>query len=158
MKAPFHHPHPTRTQSGMKRREFLRLGGSAGAGLALSGLAAERVRAQTMPAGPGAIRFAVIGDFGETLADQTFPLDRVAAMIRSWEPEFVVSTGNHDYGDIDDDHTPSPSKVALADPYLQYFRNAVRSGFQSRPEINEFLSESKSAKCSNPAKPPASSG
>lgn len=164
----------------MNRREFLRLTTQVGTGMALSGLAAGRLRAQTNPTGPGAIRFAVIGDYGETLADQTFPLDQVGAMIRSWNPDFVVSLGdnnyvlgqastidvnigknftefiypkttqipvdypypsgaplynrfipclgNHDYADVADDALPEPSNIALSQPYLDYFRNAVRTG------------------------------
>lgn len=77
----------------MNRRDFLRLGGAAAA----FSMASGKLDAQTTPSGPGAIRFAVIGDFGETLADQAFPLDSVAAMIRSWNPDFVVSCGDNNY-------------------------------------------------------------
>ena len=82
---------------GISRRDFFRVTGAAGTGLALTALGAERFGAPTNPTGPGAIRFAIIGDYGETLANQTFPLDRVAAMIRSWNPDFVVSTGDNNY-------------------------------------------------------------
>jgi len=43
------------------------------------------------------VRFAIIGDFGETLRDQEFPVDRLGAMIRSWNPDFVVSVGDDNY-------------------------------------------------------------
>lgn len=167
----------------MNRRDFLRLTGSAAVALG-----APRLPAQTVPNGPGAIRFAVIGDFGETLADQIFPLDRVANMVRSWNPDFVVSVGdnnyvlgqastidvnigknftayiypktteipveypypagaplynrfvptlgNHDYGDVGDDHVPSVAHVSLSNPYLQYFENAVRAGFVATPNTD----------------------
>jgi len=90
--------HPTSSpHHGLNRREFLRLTTGAGTGLALTRLPASGALFPAAPSGPGAIRFAIIGDYGETLADQTFPLDLVAAMIRSWNPEFVVSTGDNNY-------------------------------------------------------------
>lgn len=166
----------------LKRRDFLKLTGAAGAALTLGG---QRLLAQTTPTGPGAVRFAVIGDFGETLADQNFPLDQVGSMVRSWSPDFVVTVGdnnyvlgqastidvnigknftayiypktddipvqypyppgappynrfipclgNHDYSDVADDMLPSVSNIALSQPYLQYFRNALRTGLGSAP-------------------------
>jgi len=93
----FHHPHAQRGPGGMNRRDFIRWTGLGAAGLALSSPAAKAMSNLTNPTGPGAIRFAVIGDYGETLADQTFPLDRVAEMIRSWSPDFVVTTGDNNY-------------------------------------------------------------
>lgn len=81
---------------GVNRRDFLRVA-ATGTGLALSRLTARGLGAPTDPTGPGAIRFALIGDFGETLADQTFPVDRVGALIRSWNPDFVVSVGDNNY-------------------------------------------------------------
>ncbi len=164
----------------MNRRDFLRLSGAA----ALT-LGSGKLAAQTTPTGIGAIRFAVIGDFGETLADQSFPLDHVAAMIRSWNPDFIVSAGdnnyvfglaetidinigknftgyiypkstqipiqypyppgapsynrfipclgNHDYGDVSNDKPPTLANLALSDPYLQYFRDALRVGLPAAP-------------------------
>ena len=41
----------------------------------------------------GAIRFAVIGDFGIGNANEQF----VADMIHSWKPDFIVSTGDNNY-------------------------------------------------------------
>lgn len=166
----------------MKRRAFLRLAGAAGAAAVLGG---NKLLAQTTPTGPGAIRFAVIGDFGQTFPDQVFPLDRVAAMMRSWNPDFIVSVGdnnyqlglaetadvnigknfsgyiypksteipveypyppgaplynrfipclgNHDYGDVQNTHIPTPGHVALSQPYLDYFRRAVREGLPAAP-------------------------
>src|SRR5262245_43296822 len=88
---------PPHTHHGVNRREFFRLSATAGAGLALAKLKAGPFGAPLDITGPGAIRFAVIGDFGETLPDQTFPLDRVAAMIQSWSPDFIVSVGDNNY-------------------------------------------------------------
>ena len=166
----------------MNRRDFLRLGGSAGAAMALGG---ARLLAQTVPTGPGAIRFAVIGDFGQTFSDEIFPVDRVGAMMRSWNPDFIVSVGdnnyqlglagtadvnigknftgyiypktteipveypyppggplynrfipclgNHDYGDVQNTHIPTHDNVALSQPYLDYFRRALRVGLPAAP-------------------------
>lgn len=181
----FHHPHAQRAPGGMNRRDFMRWTGLGAAGFALSSPAARSMASLSNPTGPGAIRFALIGDYGETLADQTFPLDRVAAMIRSWNPDFIVSAGdnnyvlgsadtidvnigknftgyiypkmdgyngdypypanaplynrfipilgNHDYADVADDKLPSTSNVALSDPYLDYFKNALRTGMAMAP-------------------------
>jgi len=166
----------------MNRRDFLRMAGSAGAAMALGG---AKLLAQTVPTGPGAIRFAVIGDFGQTFPDQIFPVDHVGAMMRSWNPDFIVSVGdnnyqlglaetadvnigknfsgyvypktakipveypyppgappydrfipclgNHDYGDVQNTHIPTPDNVALSQPYLDYFRRAVREGLSAAP-------------------------
>jgi len=43
------------------------------------------------------VRFAIIGDFGETLRDQEFPVDRLGTMIRSWNPDYVVAVGDDNY-------------------------------------------------------------
>ena len=86
------HPHLARPV--MNRRDFLRMAGATGAAMAVGG---SKLLAQTAPTGPGAIRFAVIGDFGQTFPDQIFPVDHVGAMMRSWNPDFVVSVGDNNY-------------------------------------------------------------
>jgi hypothetical protein len=82
---------------GLSRRRFLKLCTLGGAGVGLASRGLPEILAQTTPTGPGAIRFALLGDFGETLADQTYPVDRVGAMIRSWNPDWVVSVGDNNY-------------------------------------------------------------
>lgn len=70
----------------LKRRALL-----AGAGSSLLGLLLARlpgVEAQTQ-----SVRFAVIGDFG--LAGQAE--QDIAALVRSWNPEFVITTGDNNY-------------------------------------------------------------
>lgn len=42
---------------------------------------------------PGAVRFAVIGDYGN---DSQAEAD-VAALVKGWDPEFVVTTGDNNY-------------------------------------------------------------
>jgi hypothetical protein len=45
---------------------------------------------------PGALlRFAVIGDYGGGSADEA----RVAALVASWNPDFVITTGDNNYPD-----------------------------------------------------------
>ena len=170
---------------GINRREFFRVTATAGTGIAVARLPAAGALFPATPSGPGAIRFAIIGDYGETMADQAFPLDTVAAMIRSWNPDFVVSTGdnnyvlgeaatidinvgknftgyiypktteipvqypypsgaplfnrfipclgNHDYSDVADSALPSTKNIPYSNPYLQYFRNALRTGTSLAP-------------------------
>ena len=43
----------------------------------------------------GTIRFAVIGDYGDDSADEA----RVANLVNSWNPDFVVTTGDNNYPD-----------------------------------------------------------
>lgn len=47
------------------------------------------------PAEERPLRFAVIGDYGEAGPDEA----AVAALVRSWEPEFVVTVGDNNYPD-----------------------------------------------------------
>lgn len=84
--------------TGMNRRRFLKLTALTGSTLAaghLTGLFSAR-NAHAAPAS-NAVRFAVIGDYGETLRDQQFPVDQLGGMIRSWNPDFVVSVGDNNY-------------------------------------------------------------
>ena len=45
-------------------------------------------------------RFAVIGDFGYSLNEHE---GKVAALVRSWDPEFIITLGDNRYGPIDYD-------------------------------------------------------
>jgi tartrate-resistant acid phosphatase type 5 len=49
--------------------------------------------APTATAAPQAVRFAVIGDFGE---DNSGEKD-VSEMVKSWQPDFVITTGDNNY-------------------------------------------------------------
>lgn len=70
----------------LKRRTVL---AAAGHGL----LAALLARLPGAAAQSGPLRFAVIGDFGAAgPAEQD-----VATMVRSWDPEFIVTTGDNNY-------------------------------------------------------------
>jgi hypothetical protein len=47
------------------------------------------------PLAPGAVRFAVIGDFGNGSADEL----EVARLVSSWSPAFIVTVGDNNYPD-----------------------------------------------------------
>lgn len=47
------------------------------------------------PLEPGALRFAVIGDYGLDGA----PMARVAALVAGWDPSFIVTVGDNNYYD-----------------------------------------------------------
>ncbi len=85
--------------AGMDRRQFLKLTALTGSTLAAGGMlglfSPRRALAQT--ANANAVQFAIIGDFGETLRDQEFPVDRLGAMIRSWNPDYLVAVGDDNY-------------------------------------------------------------
>ncbi len=59
--------------------------------------ASGTVTGTLMPFSGEHIRFAVLGDYGYRLGQPA----AVAAMIRSWEPEFIVTTGDNTYGPVD---------------------------------------------------------
>ena len=44
-------------------------------------------------------KFAVIGDFGSDAVGQGLNEQRVANLVKSWEPEFIVTTGDNNYPD-----------------------------------------------------------
>jgi hypothetical protein len=46
-----------------------------------------------LPGGNDAVHFAAIGDFGEAGAGEA----AVARMVRSWQPEFIITTGDNNY-------------------------------------------------------------
>jgi hypothetical protein len=46
---------------------------------------------------PAAVNFVMIGDYGQTTPEQTLPVDRLAAMIEGWSPDFIVALGDNNY-------------------------------------------------------------
>src|SRR4051812_29681044 len=77
---------PVRPLVPLKRRSFLTAAGAMLLGPLLGRL--PRAQAQT-----SSVRFAVIGDYG--LAG---PAEAdVAALVKSWSPEFIVTTGDNNY-------------------------------------------------------------
>ncbi len=51
------------------------------------------------------LRFAVVGDFGLS----GVPLASVSSMMRRWDPDFIVSTGDNNYGPLDSDADSNPA-------------------------------------------------
>jgi hypothetical protein len=70
----------------VNRRTVLAAGGGALLGMMLAG-------EQPAEAQAGPLRFAIIGDFG--LAGQ--PTLEVANLVRSWNPQFIATTGDNNY-------------------------------------------------------------
>lgn len=44
-----------------------------------------------------AVNFVMIGDYGQTTPEQTLPVDRLAAMIEGWSPDFIMALGDNNY-------------------------------------------------------------
>jgi len=83
------------TLHGLSRREFLRNSTLAGAGLAMAPLSGfGQIPRSSLPSG---VLFGLIGDYGDADETATQPVDRVGALIRSWNPDFVVSVGDDNY-------------------------------------------------------------
>ena len=61
----------------------------------------DRVKmVEAIPTIDTAARFAVIGDYGVDLNEHEV---KVAALVRSWNPEFIITLGDNRYGAIDYD-------------------------------------------------------
>ncbi len=69
-----------------------------------------------LPGADQTVRFGVIGDYGASGAS----LNNISRMIRSWDPDFIVSTGDNTYGDLN--------------PNLD--RSAILPGMQNDWEFN----------------------
>ena len=67
--------------------------------------ASGQVSGSLLPGLDEPLRFAVIGDFGSSGA----PLAAVSAMMRGWDPDFIVSTGDNNYGPLDSDADSNPN-------------------------------------------------
>ncbi len=46
---------------------------------------------------------------------------------------FIPCLGNHDYGDVSDDMSPSTANIANSQPYLNYFAAALQTGTTNNP-------------------------
>jgi glucose/arabinose dehydrogenase len=82
------------------------------------------------PSAVHTLRFAVIGDYG--LAGE--PLAQVAALVKSWEPEFIVTTGDNNY--------PEGEAETIDENIGQYFHEFIhpyRGTYGSGAEINRFF-------------------
>jgi glucose/arabinose dehydrogenase len=76
------------------------------------------------------IRFAVIGDYG--LAGE--PLAGVATLVKSWQPDFIITTGDNNY--------PNGSADTIDENIGQYFHQFIypyAGNYGAGAEINRFF-------------------
>lgn len=111
-------------RQGMTRRAFLRRGLAMGLSLPVILGIVERRDLVAATATPTAtpvptVRFAMIGDFG--MAGE--PAAAVAAMVKGWEPDFIVTTGDNNY--------PAGSSKTLDANVGQYY-SAYLSPYQGK--------------------------
>ena len=77
----------------------------------------------------GALRFAVIGDFGADTPDE----GRVAALVKSWRPDFIITTGDNNYP------TGAASTIdANIGKYYAEFIGNYRGRFDAGSPVNRF--------------------
>ncbi len=83
------------TERRISRRGFIKVFPYylAGAGVLLTGCDQEWLRNPVGPKQEGQVRVAVVGDIGNSGKNG----DRVAMMVRSWEPDAVVSAGDNNH-------------------------------------------------------------
>lgn len=67
--------------------------------------ASGQVSGTLLPGLEEPLRFAVLGDFGLSGA----PLAAISSMMRRWDPDFIVSTGDNNYGPLDSDADSNPN-------------------------------------------------
>jgi hypothetical protein len=75
-------------------------------------------------------RFAVIGDFG--LAGQ--PEAEVAALVKSWEPDLIITTGDNNY--------PDGAPETIDENIGQYYHDYIypyKGGYGPGAEVNRFF-------------------
>jgi len=80
------------------------------------------------PAGP--VRFAVIGDFGADTPDEA----RVAAMVKGWKPDFVLTTGDNNYPNGE----ASTIDANIGKYYAEFIGN-YRGSFGPGSQSNRFF-------------------
>ena len=76
---------------------------------------------------PGSVRFAVIGDFGTDCCGE----DDVAALVASWDPQFIVTTGDNRYDSL------SPDR-AIGKYYADYI-GSYDGEYGAGAEVNRFF-------------------
>jgi hypothetical protein len=85
------------------------------------------VKAEKAP--PGAVRFAVIGDYGADTPEE----GRVAALVKSWTVDFVVTTGDNNY--------PNGEKATIDENIGKYYAEFIgnyHGRFGPGSETNRF--------------------
>jgi hypothetical protein len=84
-------------------------------------------KAEKAPA--GTVRFAVIGDYGADTADEA----RVAALVKSWTVDFVVTTGDNNY--------PNGEKATIDENIGKYYAEFIgnyHGKFGPGSQVNRF--------------------
>ena len=105
-------------------------------GAILLGLIAARAGLRPAAAQTGPVVFAIIGDYGEAGQPE---LD-VANMVKSWNPEFIVTNGDNNYGD----GSNAEGSAATIDKNIgQYYHEFIRpytgSYGAGSPDVNRFF-------------------
>jgi hypothetical protein len=86
-------------------------------------LALLSARASTAAGQEKAIRFAAIGDFGMN----SWQTDAVERLVVSWEPDFIITTGDNDYGHSVPDGVIGRHYANYIRPYTGRFQEKVNS-------------------------------
>jgi len=84
----------------------------------------------SLPAGTGLARFAVIGDYGQAGPGEA----AVATLIHSWQPEFIITTGDNNY--------PAGEASTIDANIGQYFSDFIgryRGGYGKGAQENRFF-------------------
>ena len=80
---------------------------------------------------PTSVRFAVIGDYGSGNSDEA----AVAALVKSWKPDFIVTTGDNNY--------PAGESATIDQNIGQYYHDYIRpyagSYGTGSPDVNRFF-------------------
>ncbi|MFN7172932.1 MAG: metallophosphoesterase [Fimbriimonadaceae bacterium] len=83
------------------RKEFLAITAAAGAALTAPSAFAQRTKKVADPNDGGkrtdSLVFSILGDWGETTVGGTFPVDKIGAMIRFWQPDIIIGNGDCNY-------------------------------------------------------------
>lgn len=96
----------------------------------MSGGALQNGECDTTPVTTLAVRFAVIGDYGNGSLEEA----SVAALVKSWKPDFVLTTGDNNY--------PSGGADTIDRNIGQFFREFIcpyRGGYGAGATRNRFF-------------------
>jgi tartrate-resistant acid phosphatase type 5 len=78
---------------------------------------------------PATVRFAVIGDFGDNTTDEA----AVAALVKGWKPDVVVTTGDNNYPNGE----ASTIDINIGKYYAEFIGN-YRGQFGPGSQVNRF--------------------
>lgn len=92
--------------------------------------AAGQVRGTLLPGVDRTVVFAAIGDYGVAGS----ALEGISAMIRGWDPAFIVSTGDNTYGDLNSDADMDPATPGKQNAWEFNVGNYFGAFLKSRPD------------------------